>query len=116
MPTHVETCGKATLTSTDCQAPYLREDQAAHDSCCPEKRITCPFASHGCSVLLVRKDYDQHQIDSAVKHSELVAGKLSVVDKRMSDMSVEIADLRKTVANNSIATTTELASVKEAPS
>ena len=115
MPAHVETCGKAALTCTDCQAHYLREDQASHSASCPEKPATCPFASHGCSALLVRKDYDQHQIDCATKHSELVAGKLSAVDKRMADMTVEIADLKKTAANNSIAQITEeLASIKEA--
>ena len=95
MPAHLETCGKAALTCTNCQAPYLREDQRAHDACCPEKPVTCPFASHGCTVPLVRKDYEQHQIDSAVKHSELVAGKLSAVDKRMSDVTVEIASIKK---------------------
>lgn len=102
MPCHLEACGKVSLTCTNCQAPYLREDQAAHHACCPEKPVTCPFACHGCAVALVRKDYDQHQIDGAVSHAELLAGKLSAVDKLMADMTVEFTNLKKSITDNCI--------------
>ena len=78
---HLETCGKVSLTCTDCQAPYLREDEPAHDLTRPEKHVECPFECHGCSDAVARKDFDQHQIDSAVSHSELY-----VVKQRLSNL------------------------------
>ena len=84
---HLTTCGKVTLTCTDCQAPYLRENQAAHDLACPEKPITCPLACHGCSTVVLRRHADQHQIDSAVSHSKLLAQELHDVKEKLADLA-----------------------------
>ena len=85
-PAHLTTCGKVTLTCTDCRAPYLREDQDKHDNVCPEGLAECPFECHGCSDEVTRKDYAQHQIDCAVAHAELLADELADVKEQLSDL------------------------------
>ena len=73
---HIAVCYKVTLVCVDCQAPYLREVEGVHETTCPEKPVTCPFACHGCSDIILRKEFGQHQLDSAVAHSDLLAAKL----------------------------------------
>ena len=105
--THLTTCGKVTLTCTDCNAPYLRENHAAHDLACPEKPITCPFACHGCSYDVLRKQADQHQIDCAVSHSKLLADELASVKVKLSDLAaikdkIETISVKWTINNISL--------------
>ena len=95
--THLTTCGKVTLTCIDCNAPYLRENHAAHTLACPEKRVMCPFACHGCTTVVIRKDFDQHQIDSAVSHSKLLADELASVKEQLSDLTA-IKDKIETIS------------------
>ena len=93
--THTSTCGKVTLTCTDCSAPCLRENQAAHDLACLEKPTTCPFACHGCTTVVLRKGYNQHQIDNAITHSELLATEMSSMKQAVTALQSDMLSLRQ---------------------
>ena len=83
---HLKSCGKVSLTCADCRAPFLREDLDTHADVCPEKLLACPFECHGCSDDVLRKDFAQHQIDSAVAHAELLADELRDVKEQLADL------------------------------
>lgn len=85
--THLTTCGKVPLTCTECDTPYLREDHGAHDLACPDAAVECPFECHGCTTVVLRRHADQHQIDSAVSHSKLLAQELLEVKEKLSDLT-----------------------------
>ena len=84
--THTATCGNVLLPCPDCDASYLREDEAAHELACLEKPVTCPFACHGCSTVVLRRHADQHQIDCAIKHSELLATAMNTMRKELATL------------------------------
>ena len=66
------------------------DDQRAEsiDAIRPETPMICPFACHGCTAIVRRKDYAQHQANSAVKHAALVAAKLTAQEMRISQAQV----------------------------
>ena len=97
LPEHLETCGKLLLTCADCGASYLRENQDKHDDVCPEALVDCPFECHGCTTVVLRKDYVQHQADNAVAHSELLAEELREVKEKLSDLTA-IKDKAETIS------------------
>ena len=89
---HLGICDKVSLTCTDCHASYLREDQTAHDLACLEKSIPCPFARYGCSSTILRKDADQHEIDSTVYHAKLLGVELNRVNKQLIKVNTTLSD------------------------
>ena len=101
-PVHLEVCGKVSLTCPDCQATYLRENQTAHDLACLERLVKCPFACYGCADVVIRKDYDQHQIDSAVDHANHLVMELKRVNKELIKVNTTISDHTKTNENRSL--------------
>ena len=86
--THLRVC-------PHCHAPYLREDHGSHELACPEMPITCTYECHGCSVTVVRKTYNQHQVDNAIKHSELVASVVNSMKKVVTDLQNDMLALRQ---------------------
>ena len=83
MIAHLNTCDKYELTCTDCNSIYTRENQFLHNSTCPEKIVHCPFSHHGCSVRVLRKGYNTHQIEYAIKHSELLADAITAIKEHL---------------------------------
>ena len=79
-------CDKATVTCTACDLSYPIDDQDTHDDVCPEKPVVCPFAGHGCSTVILRKDANQHQRDHSIVHSELLASRLFTLHKLVTDI------------------------------
>ena len=97
---HRADCNKGTVICTHFTASYLREGQSEHDLICFQKPLPCPFALHGCTATLRRKDYEQHQIDSAVKHAELVAHEMSSIKKDFTDLKQLIASHFLTISKH----------------
>ena len=93
MHAHTAECGQVTVTCPHCAASFLRESQDEHDLICLEKPVVCPFAPHGCTAVLRRMEYDQHQIDSAVAHTELVATEVNSLKNELKSVNATISHL-----------------------
>jgi hypothetical protein len=82
MGQHLAVCNMVIVSCINkCGLTHLRQEKDAHEAVCPQAIVTCPFVSHGCDVAggLRRCDYNTHQVEAAVKHSELVATGLDAV-------------------------------------
>ena len=57
-----------------CQAVVVREELEAHLEQCPLQEVLCEFQyTAGCEEMVLRKDYDSHIKDNALKHLSLLS-------------------------------------------
>jgi TRAF-type zinc finger len=101
LDSHLETCGKVSVTCS-CGQDLLREDEDRHRSdSCPLTVVSCPFHLHGCRALVVRRDLDQHNSEWAQKHVELFSEKLQSLESSVSGFTTmffeKIQSLESTV-------------------
>ena len=102
---HKEACNMAPVVCI-CGTSICRGKLAFHKATsCPQGIVTCPFARFGCSVKdLKRCNYEKHQAEAALRHSELLTSRLAALEaavaKQEGDHKVMVAALEATVARH----------------
>ena len=86
MGDHLDVCGGVSVSCKNgCNASHLRREMEAHETVCQLAEVKCPFECHGCEIQGLRRcDYNEHQVEFAVKHSELLATAVTQVKKDLS--------------------------------
>jgi hypothetical protein len=74
MAGHKSTCLKAQVQcGLDCGASFCRGEKQQHKVVCPLQPVPCVFECHGCSAVVLRRDYAAHQVDASSEHAALAA-------------------------------------------
>ena len=75
MRSHPSKCkGVEIKCENGCGLRLPRGDMSEHKKVCPKEMLSCPFSPFGCdSGKMKRCEYDSHQAQGAIRHSELIA-------------------------------------------
>ena len=79
-------------TRCDWTGPF-GELKAHLGSTCPFEPVACPWASIGCTEVVLRRDLEEHLKRNTVQHMQLAGGKIAALSSTVANLSSSVVQL-----------------------